>query len=123
MQLVFVESINKFVVTPDEASASVLTGDEAIAEGTADAPTIRGEVELLLEEAVLDVRPEEEGCSCCHGGMLSLLLSKRFASSKEMRFLLEINCLAENGKEANVRLRTSIDFTFFNRGFPAFECT
>ncbi len=56
LQFVFVESINKFVVTPD-ASANVLTGD---------VPPARGEIEPLLEEAVPlepipDVRLDEEG--------------------------------------------------------------
>jgi hypothetical protein len=58
LQFVLVESINKFVVTPDEASAKVLTGD--------DDPGTRGEAEPLFEDAIPlepipDVRPEEEG--------------------------------------------------------------
>ncbi len=92
LQFVFVESINKFVVvTPDDASGN---DDEII-----DGPTLRGDDEPLFEDAVLvepipDVSPEDDGWSCCHGGILSLLLSKRLASSNDI-FLLSINCFAK----------------------------
>jgi len=98
LQFVFVESINRFVVTPDDASARVLTGgdDETVGGDIVDVLTIRGDDEPLFDgELVPDVRPDDDGWSCCHGGILSLLLSKRLASSNEIRFLFEINCLAK----------------------------
>ena len=87
----FVESIKRFVVTLDDASANALAGDEV--------PLGRGDDEPLLEDAVPlepmpDVKPDDDGCSCCHGGIISLLLSKRFASSNVIFFLSAINCLA-----------------------------
>ena len=67
--MVLVESINKFVVTPDEASARVLTGDEDIDEtdeDIVDVPTIRGDDAPLFDDAVPleptpDVKPDEDG--------------------------------------------------------------
>jgi hypothetical protein len=66
--LVLVESINKFVVTPDDASANVLTGDDDIDgtdEDSADIPTTRGDDEPLFDDAVPveptpDVRPDDD---------------------------------------------------------------
>jgi hypothetical protein len=57
-------------VTPDDASASVLTGDDddgdEIDEGNVDIPTLRGDDEPLLDDAVPleptpDVRPDDDG--------------------------------------------------------------
>jgi hypothetical protein len=64
LQFVFVESINKFVVTPDDASANVLTGEEE--EDGDDILTIRGEDEPVLDDAVPleptpDVKPDDDG--------------------------------------------------------------
>ncbi len=69
LQFVFVESINKFVVTPDDASANVLTGDDdddVTDDGIADVPATRGDDEPLFDDAVLlepipDVKPDDDG--------------------------------------------------------------
>jgi len=64
LQFVFVESINRFVVTPDDASARVLTGgdDETVGGDIVDVLTIRGDDEPLFDgELVPDVRPDDDG--------------------------------------------------------------
>ena len=92
LQFVLVESIKRFVVMLDDASASVLTGEDTDA-------TARGDDEPLFDDAVPlepmpDVSPDDDGCNCCHGGILSLFLSNRLASSNENFFLLAMTCLA-----------------------------
>jgi hypothetical protein len=58
-----VESINRLVVTPDDASANVLTGDEddEIDDDMVVAPAIRGDDEPLFEDATPVVKPEDDG--------------------------------------------------------------
>jgi hypothetical protein len=58
-----VESINKLVVTPDDASANVLTGDDddETDEDIVVAPAIRGDEEPLFDDATPDVRPDDDG--------------------------------------------------------------
>jgi hypothetical protein len=92
LQFVLVESIKRFPVTLDEASAKVFTGDERPVD-------VRDDAEPLIDEAVpdvpsADVKPDDETCNCCHGGILSLPLSNRLASSNEIFFLLTMTCFA-----------------------------
>lgn len=91
LQFVFVESINRFVVALDEASASVFTSDVTLATRGDEVPLFDEAVPL---EPIPEVRPDDDGCNCCHGGILSLFLSRRLASSNEIFFLFAITCLA-----------------------------
>jgi len=63
LQFVFVESINKFVVTLDDASANVLAGDDDDDDdGIADVPGTRGDDEPLFDDAVLlEPIPDDDG--------------------------------------------------------------
>lgn len=117
LQFVLVESINRLLVAPDEASAKVFTGEEEVGRGE-EAPLLEEAVPL---EPIPDVKPEDDGCSCCQGGMLSLLLSKRFASSKEI-FLLSIICLARRMKRSGMKSGGEIrSSTLLDRAFAASE--
>jgi hypothetical protein len=71
-------------------------------------------------EPTPDVKPDDDGWSCCHGGILSLLLSKRFASSNDIRFLLEINCLAKITMKSIRKISNNRYFTLFNGCFSTF---
>lgn len=90
------------------AVATALTGgdDDIVA-----VPTIRDDAEIIGDalwielEPTVDVKPDEDGCNCCQGGILSLLLSRRFASSNEIRFLFEITCLAEKKNRRDTKFR------------------
>ena len=128
--------MRRLVVIPDEASATAvataLTGgedDDEIDEDKADVPTIRGDAEPADDEPVPlepmpDVRPDDDGWSCCQGGMLSLFLSRRLASSNEMRFLLDINCFAKNRTKGNSSKGAHWrQLTLFNSSFATFQGT
>jgi len=77
LQFVLVESMNKFPVGSFEA----VLGE-------------RGDA-LPLEPRPDDDDAVVDGLSCCKGGILSLFLSKRLASSNEIFFLFAINSLAK----------------------------
>jgi hypothetical protein len=73
LQFVLVESMRRFDVIPDDASATAvataLTGEyvaDDIDDGNVDVPTIRGETEPLFDEPVPleprpDVKPDDDG--------------------------------------------------------------
>lgn len=96
LQLVLVESINRLAVTLDEPSAVAAAVAAAAPLAGDELPDTRADDAPLLDEAVpLEPIPDEDECSCCHGGMISLLLSRRLASSNVIFFLSAISSLAK----------------------------